>query len=1213
MVPPAFLSKPNFVMKITPKKTRHAGFALIVTLSLMILLTVIAVGLLTLSTISLRSTSQGAAQAIANSNARLALMLAIGDLQKHLGPDQRISADASSFQANSPQPSVVGVWDSHGWLGGTSPVPSASEKASKFRTWLVSTKAPTSATTFSYVDTAPPDFVWLSKPATTGEMANNKTTMQAQKIPLTVGTAKGTMAWMVTDNSTKAQISIAANNSDQIGKNVANRTAGTAPRPDVIDQSLAINDPARLISMKTAALAVGQGDKSAMEKVTGRAPSLTTSSLGLLTNTVFGGLKTDLTPLLESGNASRITDVMGTTPYFTRLDGAPYWRFLRDHYQIYRTKMKWAGTGMPNLRLTSIDMVGGSTGVYPQPTKPVLLPVIAKLQIMFSMVSHHAHISDRVAAFNSFGVPKGNEYHATPHLVYDPIITLYNPYDVALELNQLRIRVSDPPVGFQFQKIDKAAGTSPWYRSEFANGDYHGLPNFQIAHEKPPTTVRKTFTYLLRERRPGADGNPGASIKLKPGEVRVFMAWVEKNWTWGMETAGGYSGRSFFDHDYGRNMGNVDLRTGEQRGVEAVPGLDWRAGLQTDHMSYGSGRPANSKYSWEAPPLGAGWLSMKLTDDVVVNCKPKRFAPGTQTQNPDFRVDLMAGNPPVTPADSDLMRTYEFRMGDPAVEMMVPGATSDKITRTFNNEDILQTPSDQTAGGKTPFAIFTMSAKTTKDDTDDSKAWAFGNMVTEGGIQTSTLIGNAAQSYDLSLRPVTSFTQFPGVEYDDAQQRGYFGAKATAADGVSLVPMYRLPLTPAASLGDWIGSNLVTSSQFPRVNYALGNSFANPLIPSSDISMQSPMGNARALDHSYLMNASLWDSVFFSSATNYNYTGSIISPARGKNEVISDFFTGKDRMLNSRLIPYVSGSDAESLANTYSGKSEIEFAKSFAGNALIEGAFNVNSASVDAWRAVLSSLRESSVVGYTNKIYPVGDKTAFVRTGLPIAGSADDTNPENTVEADGQIRWAGFRTLTDDQIEDLAEAIVQEIRERNDEDDAPALCLADFINRRPGSASSVHALKGILQTAIDKIGINQSFHQDYSRSISGSGLPAYRTNGLSNKDALDGPTGDGAAPMLTQGDLLTGLAPIITARGDTFTIRSYGESKATNGTVLARAWCEATVQRIPDYVDATNPADFDIGKPADGDIMNSGLTLANKLFGRRFVVTSFRWLNSSEI
>lgn len=77
---------------------RHSGFTLVVTLALMILLTVIAVGLLTLSSIALRSSGQGEAAAIARSNARMALMLAIGDLQKLTGPDQRVTAPASILQ-----------------------------------------------------------------------------------------------------------------------------------------------------------------------------------------------------------------------------------------------------------------------------------------------------------------------------------------------------------------------------------------------------------------------------------------------------------------------------------------------------------------------------------------------------------------------------------------------------------------------------------------------------------------------------------------------------------------------------------------------------------------------------------------------------------------------------------------------------------------------------------------------------------------------------------------------------------------------------------------------------------------------------------------------------------------------------------------------------------------------------------------------------------
>ena len=58
----------------------------------MILLTVIAVGLLSLSSITLRATGQGEAMATARSNAHLALMLALGDLQKTLGRDRAVTA-----------------------------------------------------------------------------------------------------------------------------------------------------------------------------------------------------------------------------------------------------------------------------------------------------------------------------------------------------------------------------------------------------------------------------------------------------------------------------------------------------------------------------------------------------------------------------------------------------------------------------------------------------------------------------------------------------------------------------------------------------------------------------------------------------------------------------------------------------------------------------------------------------------------------------------------------------------------------------------------------------------------------------------------------------------------------------------------------------------------------------------------------------------------
>ena len=82
------------------------------------------------------------------------------------------------------------------------------------------------------------------------------------------------------------------------------------------------------------------------------------------------------------------------------------------------------------------------------------------------------------------------------------------------------------------------------------------------------------------------------------------------------------------------------------------------------------------------------------------------------------------------------------------------------------------------------------------------------------------------------------------------------------------------------------------------------------------------------------------------------------------------------------------------------------------------------------------------------------------------------------------------------------------------------------------------------------------------------------------------------------------LAPVATVRGDTFKIRAYGEATSTDGnTVTASAWCEAVIQRLPEFVDPTNVPETAI----------ASATNINQTFGRRFNIVSFRWLSKEEI
>ncbi|RYD36658.1 MAG: hypothetical protein EOP87_05030, partial [Verrucomicrobiaceae bacterium] len=120
-------------------------------------------------------------------------------------------------------------------------------------------------------------------------------------------------------------------------------------------------------------------------------------------------------------------------------------------------------------------------------TTPTRYPVISKVELLFSLVTHYSHIGERVDFYNNYGSPKGNTNYAVPHLVYEPIVTLYNPYNEPLTMSRSQIKIWDPPVGFAFKK------NSDFLRSDFASGNFHGLARLQIGYDSDPA-ARKTFT-----------------------------------------------------------------------------------------------------------------------------------------------------------------------------------------------------------------------------------------------------------------------------------------------------------------------------------------------------------------------------------------------------------------------------------------------------------------------------------------------------------------------------------------------------------------------------------------------------------------------------------------------------------------------------------------------------------------------------------------------
>jgi len=328
----------------------------------------------------------------------------------------------------------------------------------------------------------------------------------------------------------------------------------------------------------------------------------------------------------------------------------------------------------------------------------------------------------------------------------------------------------------------------------------------------------------------------------------------------------------------------------------------------------------------------------------------------------------------------------------------------------------------------------------------------------------------------------------------------------------------------------------------------------------------------------------LWDGYFFSTLPP-------AVPASSQPGLVTSQAGDPDYHLpNARHVFYWKDGSANNAEVT-----ELKDANKAAAHLLVNGGFNINSTSTEAWRALLYSHNGVD----TDPADPTNKKHPYSRFSIPVAGAQPNAS------------WLGYRILSDAQIDALAAAIVTEIHNRG-----PFLSLADFVNRR--LAADATGLKGPLQAAIDATSGAGSVNGVSPFTDTSAQITTYspdinsdteqKTIYMGGTDATQ-PSASRAAfapGYLTQADLLAALGPSLTARSDTFRIRTYGDvvNPSTGGTTpVARAWCEAIVQRLPDYMDSAT----------DSNAYATPTAAVNIAMGRRFKIISFRWLSSNEI
>ena len=1140
---------------------RDAGFALVITLSLMILLTIIAVGLLTLSTITMRTSAASEAISRARANARVSLQLAIGDLQRQAGIDTLVTARADILDKDNPP--VLGVWktwqgDDHETSGTFAGRPVApgdykSAKKQRFVAWLTSTNTLDPVT---LPDTSP-----AANKATvigTGTLGNqpDRDNLQVHLSPTLVGAdmQQGALAWWIGGENQKARVPrpIPPEPATSAARwaELAKAHPVADPKPFRLDRVL--DDPTitdKLITLgQTDIIASTGSDKTSREFF----HDLSAVSVGLLTNPSNGGWRKDLSLLIESWDRQPLSELPlfrlttdkdvtcsratrdnplaagsmlypwaayrgsnGSGPIYQH-GAVTSWENLRDYATFYK-RINASSSGRMTTDIHAEAIFGNSFQFL---HKVRILPVIARMQWVFS---------------HSAGTAPSDPSKLEPRLLLTPVITMWNPYNVEITAPLLRFGVPKPlPSALRY------------YIDGVANSNYNSVMGG--CTNNSPALGAGNLSYYI-----------DSTFTLKPGETRLFSP---------------------------SDLPPFNLPVPSGTSIQLKPG-------------YRSG--------------GGHYFPVKDNSGNTL---------------------ALAGSSSIK-ADAKFDTTYDDRAPGVGIylDMTVNGAwdLAYRMVYTPDIANIVYKPLTQLAEGSlaqcasnpVPFLSTIFGARMASRT----------HLAAKGFVQSSPFVNYTAMGgkdeaestiqwhYDGSGHPVNSTFDYSFVRHpaggdsllpnaDDATGRGYIVTGFNKADGLSRCVIDELPSRPLVSLGELVNWDLRYENPVPPFAFNLiGNSDATPLLPANAVVNTRDAGRTVNLqyDDSYCANHLLFDDWFFSSiAPDPDSFG---TAGRDQETTYTDAVTGKKDLPNSFYQPILADravaadnpAEAKKLYDDHVAKTDSW--RTISSRLEVEGMFNVNSTSVTAWRALLGHARKMRVpyIRETGTSWDVGLSAPddYAVTRFSISGDGKPGAPSTSGEFPEANDFAGYRTLDDKFLTALATEIVNQVRLRG-----PFLSLAEFVNRQLSSGNL--ALAGTLQAALNATatGPNNPLAAIEALSTKSLAVPADAQLAEYQFPAAGaGYSGYGLPAWTRQADILRPLAPILSTRDDTFTIRAYGDARDNHGHVIARAVCEAVVRRTRDFVDTFDAA----------DILTPPTRKANKTYGRRFQLISFRWLAPPEV